>query len=379
MIRSRAAFLGIAVMVCVSLPVGAQRIRTVDGVVVVSNGKKPSPPAGQPALLKLVEELSIGLSNNPDEAFSEIGTLVMDRAGHIIVLDSKDKKVKVFDGEGKFLRAIGKPGQGPGEVELPTGIQVTGAGEIMVEDAGTRRLSFFKLTGEFLRHVSFAEKMGLVNLILDSRGNYLGREIGLSGNKMFFEIKKYDPQLKPLFTLDKIEFPVPLPGSGTKMNLMELISIYQFDQAGNIYYGRNVKYEIKVISPEGKLIRTIEKDYDRVKITQADIDEMLERVGSAGVAGINVKEMFEFPEYFPPFQFFLLDEEGRMMVRTFNKGKAKDEYEVDVFDREGRFIAQLVTKADLRLWQAGKLYGIEETEEGLRIIKRYHLSGRTLP
>jgi hypothetical protein len=154
------------------------------------------------------------------------------------------------------------------------------------------------------------------------------------------------------------------------LNILEMISAYQFDPAGNIYYGRNADYEIKIYSPEGKHIRTIQKEYDRVKVTQTDIDEMLERIPNA-TPGVNIKEMFSFPEYFPPFQFFLLDDQGRLYVRTFTKGKAKGEYEIDVFDPEGKFIAQFITKSDLRLWKAGKAYGIEETDEGYQVIKRY--------
>jgi hypothetical protein len=190
---------------------------------------------------------------------------------------------------------------------------------------------------------------------------------------MFFEIKKFDANLKPLFSLDKIEFPIPIPGSGTKMNILEMMSIYQFDPMDNIYYGRNANYEIKVYSSEGKHIRTIQKEYDRVKVTQADIDEMLARIPNV-TPGVNFKDMISFPEYFPPFQFFLLDDQGRLYVRTFIKGKAKGEYEFDVFDPDGRFVAQFITKADLRLWKAGKAYGIEETDEGYQVIKRYAVS-----
>jgi hypothetical protein len=255
---------------------------------------------------------------------------------------------------------------------MASGIQLMTDNTLVVEDATNRRLALFKPTGEFLKNISMADKLGLVNILLDGKGNAMGREMGLvEGNaKMFFEIKKFDPDLKPLFTLDKIEFPIPVPGSGTKLNILEMISAYQFDPAGNIYYGRNADYEIKIYSPEGKHIRTIQKEYDRVKVTQTDIDEMLERIPNA-TPGVNIKEMFSFPEYFPPFQFFLLDDQGRLYVRTFTKGKAKGEYEIDVFDPEGKFIAQFITKSDLRLWKAGKAYGIEETDEGYQVIKRY--------
>jgi hypothetical protein len=211
-----------------------------------------------------------------------------------------------------------------------------------------------------------------VNILLDAKGNAIGREMGLAeGNsKMFFEVKKFDSGFKPLFTLDKIEFPVPIPGSGVKMNIMDMISVYQFDPAGNIYYGRNADYEVKVYTAEGKHFRTIQKEYDRVKVTQADIDEILARIPNIA-GGLNYKDMFSFPEYFPPYQSFFLDDQGRLYVRTFTKGKAKGEYEIDVFDPEGRFISQFISKSDLRFLKAGKAYGIEESDEGYQVIKRY--------
>jgi len=351
----------------------AQKIRTVDGVTVVSNGKNPAAVKGQPSKIKLVEELTVGGgSGNPDESLSQVSYFVVDGEGRVLALDFKEQKIKVYDITGKFLHLIGKPGQGPGELGMASGIQLMADGTIVVEDATNRRLALFKPSGEFIKNISTSGMLGLVNILLDAKGNSVGREMGLSeGNaKMFFEIKKFDTDLKPLFTLDKIEFPVPIPGSGAKINILDMISGYQFDAAGNIYYGRNVDYEIKVYSPEGKHFRTIQKEYDRVKVTQTDIEEMLERIPNT-VPGVNIKDMFSFPEYFPPYQSFFLDDLGRLYVRTFTKGKAKGEYGIDVFDPEGRFIAQFITKSDLRLCKAGKAYGIEETDEGYQMIKRY--------
>ncbi len=347
----------------------AQKIRTVDGVIVVSNGKRPTHPPGQPTRITLTEELTVGLSKNPDETFSEVSYLVVDGEGKIYGLDIKEQKIKVFDNNGEFLRAIGKQGQGPGEFGLAAGIQLTGDNLLMVEDNAQRRLILFKPTGEFVRYISLADKIGLVSLILDAQGNYLGREVVFSDDneKMFFVAKKFDQDLKPLFTFDKIE--APIPGPNTKTNYMEMMSFYQFGPEGNIYYGRNKNYDIKIYSPEGKHIRTIEKEYDRTKLIQEDIDEMF-----AGSPDKSYMERFEFPEYFPPYQSFRLDEQGRLFVRTFTKGKAKGEYVVDVFDTEGRFITQFITKSDLKLIRKNKAYGVEKTTEGFVVIKRYNVT-----
>ena len=350
----------------------AQKIKTVNGVTVVTNGKKPVPVKGQASKITLAEELSFGGGSHPDESLSQVSVFAVDGEGRVVALDFKEQRVKVYDRTGKFIRLIGKPGQGPGELGMPTGVQFLADSTIAVEDAGNRRLALFKPNGEFIKNISMTGTFGLVNVVLDGKGNAVGREMGLvEGNaKMFFEIKKFDADFKPLFTLDKIEFPIPVPGSNTKVNILEMISGYQIDPAGNIYYGRNMDYEIKVYSPEGKHLRTIRKDYDRLKITPADIDEMLERIPNT-VPGANIKDMVSFPDYFPPYQSFFLDDQGRLYIRTFTKGKAKGEYLFDVFDAEGRFTAQFITKSDLRLWKAGKAYGIEETDEGYQVIKRY--------
>jgi hypothetical protein len=352
----------------------AQKTKTVDGVTVVSNGKKPTPPKGQSATLKLKDEMTFGLGDNPDQAFSEVSAFAVDDAGTVYALDVKDRKIKVFDKTGKFLRLIGKAGQGPGELGLPANIQLTQDNNLLITDATNQKLSLFKLSGEHIKDVSTAGRLGFVSMSLDAQGNFLGQEMSVdpASTKMFYEIKKFDRDLKPLFTLDKIEFPIPLPGSGTKINALEMISVYQFDPAGNIYYGRSGAYEIKLYSPEGKHVRTIEKEFTPQKVTQEDIDEMLERMASFSM-GTNIKDLISFPEKFPAFQNIFLDDQRRLYVRTFTKGKAKDEWEVDVFDAEGKFIAQLVTKSDLRLIKEGKAYGIEETDDGFRVIKRYSI------
>jgi hypothetical protein len=353
----------------------AQKIKTVDGVTVISNGKKPTPPKGQPATLKLTEEQIFGLGENPDEAFSEVTAFVVDAAGTVFGLDSKDRRVKVFDRSGKFLRQIGKPGQGPGELGTPANLQLTNDNNLMITDATNGKLSIFKLSGEHIKDISTAGRLGFVSMSIDAQGNFLGQEMGVSPgeNKMFYEIKKFDASLKPLFTLNKVEFAIPLPGSGTKINVLEMVSVYQFDASGNILFGRSNAYEIKVYNPEGKHIRTIQKDFTPEKLTQQDIDEMLERLSSVPT-GAQVKDLISFPETFPPFQYFVLGDQGRLYVRTFAKGKAKGEWMVDVFDPEGRFIAQFITKADLRIIKEGKAYGIEETNDGFRVIKRYSIA-----
>jgi hypothetical protein len=134
---------------------------------------------------------------------------------------------------------------------------------------------------------------------------------------------------------------------------MDFMAIYQFDNNGNILYGRNLDYEIKILSPEGKHIRSIRKEYEPVKVTEEDITTMLKMIPNVGAG--NIKDMLEFPKDFPPYQHFTVDELGRLFVKTWEKGKNENEFVFDVFDAEGRYIDRFETELDIMLWKSEKM------------------------
>jgi hypothetical protein len=351
---------------------GIQDVKTVDGVKIIQNKKKPFPPRGVPTKLMLELELVIGESEDPDIAFSQLTSFVVDDDGTIYAVDFKEQKIKVFDDTGQFVFAFGEKGQGPGELQMPAGVFLAPDDRLAVNDAQARKIVYFTKKGKYIEHESYATRMQLTTLNMDSQGNFIGRELKLEGQEMFFEIVKMDSKMNSQFSLDKIGFSVPVPGSGNKINLMDMISIYQVDSAGNIYYGRNRDYEINVYNPEGKQVKSIRKDYQAQKITEEDKEQILGRMDSvASMSPVNLREMFTFPKMFPPFQTFTLDEEDRVVVRTWEKGEGEDEFVHDIFDSEGRFIARFTSKIAVSVWKNGKAFAIDENEEGFNVIKRY--------
>ena len=350
----------------------AQEIKVVDGVEIIQNTKKPTPSQGTPTKLTLEWEAVIGESDDPDKAFSQLTSFVVDYKGTIYALDFKEQKIKVFDTDGQFIYAFGEQGQGPGELQMPAGIHLAPNNELAVDDALSKKMVYFTKEGKYLRENSYATRLALMNLQMDPSGNFIGREMKLEGQEMFFEVTKFDNDMNVLFTLDKIGFPVPLPGSGNKINMMDMISIYQFDRAGNIYYGRNRDYEIDMYTPQGELAKSIRKEYQPQKISEKDKEDMLSRLDTVQNMGpVNLREMFEFPKMVPPFQMFTLDEQGRIIVRTWEKGKEEGEFVHDVFDPEGRFISQFTSKITVSIWKKGKAYAIDENEDGFNVIIKY--------
>ena len=365
--KQRAVFAAVgSLAILVSALAGQHKVRTENGVTIVTNGKRPDPPKGAPTKLILEEIYTVGGGDLPDESFVEIAALDVLKDGTVYALDMKDSRVKVFDAGGKFVRVFGKAGQGPGELNQPVGIIVTPENEVLVEDALNRRLAVFALDGTFRRHVSAAKTLGLSGIRMDGRGLIVARSMGLGeAGKMSMDVKTYDEDLNPKVKLASFEFPISTQAKINPFSAMNLL--YELDGQGFLYFGSQRGYEIKVLSPEGKLLKTIGREYDPVAITKEDKDEMLKLIPN--VPGANVKDMIQFPDVYPPFGHFVLADEGRLLVRTYEKGRVKKEFYWDVFDAEGRYVAKVPIVHEIRLWRDGKAYFIVEDEDGYKSLR----------
>ena len=64
--------------------------------------------------------------------------------------DPKANCIKVFSEEGKFLYNIGSEGSGDGQLKHPVGLVIDKFNNLLVCDAGNRRLQTFRLDGTFV-------------------------------------------------------------------------------------------------------------------------------------------------------------------------------------------------------------------------------------
>jgi hypothetical protein len=120
-----------------------------EGVTIVKN---PKEPMYKKNIFRIEEELRIGEAEGDENyMFSQIGSIAVDDEGKIFVADWKESHIKVFNQKGNYLLTIGRKGQGPGEFEKVSSIQITKKKELMVFDGNSRRLSFFTPDGELLR------------------------------------------------------------------------------------------------------------------------------------------------------------------------------------------------------------------------------------
>ncbi len=73
----------------------------------------------------------------------------------IVVADSGNNRIQVFDTLGNFITAYGSTGVLPGQFNSPQGIAIDESGKIIVSDSGNNRLQILKFDGEKL-HFDYA-------------------------------------------------------------------------------------------------------------------------------------------------------------------------------------------------------------------------------
>jgi len=93
--------------------------------------------------------------------FSKPTNVAVDQEGNLYVTDTFNDRVEVFDGEGTFIRAFGKNGDGPGDFARPKAIAIDSDGHIWVADAMLCRLQVFTPEGTLLMGMGvFGKKPG---------------------------------------------------------------------------------------------------------------------------------------------------------------------------------------------------------------------------
>jgi hypothetical protein len=336
-------------------------IEEVDGVTVVKNPKEPM--YGEEAF-EVEEELVIGEADGREEyMFQSIGGVEVSDNGDIYVVDYKAQHIKVYNVDGEYLRTIGRPGQGPGELFGPRTISFTQQGDVVVGDRNN--VTYFSEEGDYIKRHSLAKSSPL-SISLDIDGNFLG--FGIVRDKGVYELRKYDPELNYMFSYGSSPLPsVEMKQTG-KRNVFFTLLRWDIINGNQIVCGYPEEgYIIKTYDSSGNLVRRIEKEYDKIEISKKEEEEAIAEYPEA------LREGAYAPKYHPPFRTLRADDEGRVCVYTNERTPDKEQYYYDVFDANGRYIQKIPFKTSFRIHK-NKLYAVEEDEEGFQVVKRYKIT-----
>ena len=90
-----------------------------------------------------------------DGQFRQVTDVAWDAAGNTYISDGYiNSRVAKVDKNGKWLKSFGEPGDQPGQFNTPHSIAADAQGNIYVADRGNRRIQVFDGDGKFLRQIT---------------------------------------------------------------------------------------------------------------------------------------------------------------------------------------------------------------------------------
>jgi hypothetical protein len=341
---------------------------TKDGDVTIV--KNPKDPIHKEPILSLKEDFAIGGAQAKGEyALALPRSLAVDKAGDLFILDVKESCIRVFDHSGKYLKTIGRKGQGPGEIGGASSMSLPpGSNELAVVDISNRRLAFFSTDGRFIKNVPLRGMVADVKT--DSQGNAYVAATEFGPGRRTDTLKKMNPDMSRV--LAEI---VNRPEDESRNNPFSPWEYWVVDDKDRLIYGDAKTYEIRYFGPDGKQVRRIIRDYDPLKVSQKDIDEFRNR---AAPPGLSMAQNFDFSSHHAAYRSFFVDDLGNLFIQTWERTADNRQDIHDIFDADGRFLGRVplnrhgdLINPKVPLMRSGKLYAIEPDAEGYDVVKRY--------
>ncbi len=265
--------------------------------------------------------------------------------GRVYFVDKRD--VVVYNlSDGRFLKRIGKLGQGPGEFAMgPSRLSVLGD-RLIVKDYLS--VECFNLDGIPTGGIKEPDLIGFYPLLPVGRNfvgfpmirNDDGSLIGPAG-------RIYDSNLKLKRTffgeLPALPSPPPPPGRARPSGRNEKLLIRDYGDytvyEDRIYVADSRRgLSISVFDENGILLREIKHPVDKVKVPKGFVDEVVKEWRASKEWETNYRYIDPVvPQYFPALIDFKIDH-GRIYALT--AAKKDDLYEIIVMDLEGRILGR---------------------------------------
>lgn len=342
----------------------AGRVDTLAG-----GGVRVASPAGglwtPETAWRLEEDLRIGsLEGGGPDMLGAVGDVSVDGEGRIHVLEQQAHEIRVFGPDGSHLRTFGREGDGPGELNVPFGGEVLFGpqGRIWVNNAMNRRWELFSADGELLGSSPQRTSSFGASTVVGRDGAFYQRdqvrpEGGGDGRPVVMRREVRGDSLVTTDTLDAPGLPdgevvdVSMSsGSGGSLSMRLPVPFvhqpgWSFDPTGHFWVEPGDGYRLVALSPEHDTLRIVERAYDPVRVTEAEIEEALEMFTTGPLAGSGTEApRSRVPDHHPAFDRYRTDASGHLWVR---RTLDADRRAWDVFDPDGRYLGEVSADVDL--------------------------------
>jgi hypothetical protein len=349
-----------------------------DGVEVVMNHVEPYKMKGESSSLALEIEFSIDFSRDDigELGIASAKDFEVDSQGNIYFFyaDKEGDLVFKFDPQGRYLTSFGTKGQGPGEMQYIVWTGVNSQDNLIVTDNGNRKILLFSNEGSLVKEIRYPSKVGLLYPL--ENGNFFGlwdKHPAPSDKFMYvWAFSLYNPEFGEIRLLDTQKV-YDFNTQGFRGIISRPFNSRKISKE-NIYVACEDRgYEILKYDLEGNLIQKIRKEYEPVAVSDQVIQEKKKLFEAFG-------EKIWFPKFWLPMGDFFLDDEGRIFVKTFERGKNSGEYIFNIFNPQGVYIGRkamnILTLGDAYVCaksRKDRLYCFKEKPDGFHEFNVYRM------
>jgi hypothetical protein len=360
----------------------AQKIRNPsEGKTLIQNANTPriinnsNDPIYKNGVITFENDLTIGGSEeSPEYTLGMIISIETDDQGNIYICDIKFGTVKVYDSHGKYLRSIGRRGQGPGEFQIPTGLQWTSKNSLLVYDPAKSALIFFSRDGRLINEIINPYLNFGYQAYSDTEQNYYILKFR-SFIDLDRRVEKFNNSFVSLYSMGYLPKSLKPASAPTHPSVEIRFVLFGGNQ---IIWGINDSYEINFANNRGKIYKKIIKKYLALRINDEYKKSFLQNVPKG------YPSRTEFRSHFPAFDLFAVDEEGWLYVKTYEVEQVTGKSIMDVFSPDGRFFTRVALKFPSEpstyysrfVVRNNFIYLQDENDNGDPVVKRYKIIKR---
>lgn len=350
--------------------------------------------ASAQAKWRLVEDLRIGSGDEGPTSFNDIRDFDVDGRGRVVILEYQSQEVRLFGADGKFVRQVGRRGQGPGEYSQPNGVRFGRGGSIWVNDHRNSRFVSFTPEGASATQ-PLMPRWGWGfrwDAAVDSAGriteSFSSRAPGATESTPM--LRRFDPAGG---TLDTLAIPACLASSGeyrdysvtwkngTSSGVFGIpfapMPVRRLDAFGGYACARGDQYRAQVVRvPDGRIVTDITSQSAPLTIPNTERDSAIAGVyQTSSPIPPGTLDPSRVPRTYPRIDQIYSDDQGRVWLLR----KAASGMVFDVWSRNGRQIATIdspfpFARFSAVLIRGDHLYGVITDSDGVPAVARYRIA-----
>jgi hypothetical protein len=217
--------------------------RASDRAVLVSNTMKAIDGVKGKLHLELIRVWGGDNEEDENKFFNTPSSVAIDGNNWVYISDWHDHCIKVFDNSGRYLRTLGRKGQGPGDLYGPKQIVITPERDLLVFESGGLRFQWFSSEGKSKQILKYKNTVDWMSVtagnsiaLYDSYKSFMHKtliSIIDKNGKVLKEFGRYNDKAKNYIDAESLKFSI--------------------DQYNNIYAANMGVPVIRKYTPEGKL------------------------------------------------------------------------------------------------------------------------------